>query len=169
MESSQQVAAEHVFDERSAGGIVYRYFEGKLQWLVIKTLANRNQRRFKLFASPPKLLYKFPKGHVMEKEFLKAAALREVEEEAWVKAKIISKLGSNDYIIWDKEQKQKIIKRVTFFLMEYVSPTNSRYFDAEGVVGKEWLSFEEAYKVVAYASEKVLLRKAADKLNQEQK
>lgn len=150
------------YDERSAGGIVFKLENGKLLWLLIKTLANRSQQGIRLFLRPPKLLYKFPKGHVNPNEFLKAAALREVEEEAWVKANIVTKLGSNDYVIWDKESKKKIVKKVTFFLMEYTAPSPSRYHDAEGVVGKDWLSFEKAYDLLAYDSEKDLLKKAKD-------
>ena len=38
----------------------------------------------------------------------------EVEEEGRIKAKIIKKLGSNDYVIWDKEQKKKMECRMGF-------------------------------------------------------
>lgn len=150
------------YDERSAGGIVFKRERGHLLWLTIKTLAIRSQSRHKLFLKPPKLLYKFPKGHVNSGEFLKAAALREVEEEAWIKASIITKLGSNDYLIYDKLQSKKIIKKVTFFLMEFVATSDKKYKDAEGVVGKDWLPHKEAYKLLAYDSEKELLLKAVD-------
>ena len=89
------------YDERSAGGIVYKKEGNKILWLIIKTL-NR--------AKKSKIVYKFPKGHLKDKEFLKQAALREVEEEGKIKAKIICKLGSNNYIIWDKETHKKILE-----------------------------------------------------------
>lgn len=148
------------YDERSAGGIVFRRNDGKVEWLVVKTLALRTQSSVKLFKRPPRLLYKFPKGHVIPGEFLKATALREVEEEAWVTAKIITKLGSNDYLIYDKVSQKKIVKKVTFFLMEYIGVSPNRYKDAEGVVGKDWMSMEAAYRVLAYDSEKELLKRA---------
>ncbi len=148
------------YDERSAGGIVFRKNDTKLEWLVVKTLALRTQSNIKLFKKPPRLLYKFPKGHVNPGEFLKETALREVEEEAWIVAKIHTKLGSNDYIIFDKPTAKKIVKKVTFFLMEFVGTSEKKHKDAEGVVGKEWLSVENAYKVLAYDSEKELLLKA---------
>jgi len=148
------------YDERSAGGIVFRKNDGKLEWLVVKTLALRTQSNIKLFKRPPRLLYKFPKGHINPGEFLKETALREVEEEAWIIPKIHTKLGSNDYVIFDKLLQRKIIKKVTFFLMEFVAVSPKKHKDAEGVVGKDWLALEHAYKLLAYDSEKELLLKA---------
>ncbi len=156
------VTEKTYYDERSAGGIVYKREDGRLLWLVIKTLADKRHSGVRLFLRPPKLLYKFPKGHVNPGEFLKQTALREVEEEAWVKAEIITKLGSNDYVLFDKELHKKIIKKVTFFLMEFRGISAVKYKDAEGVVGKEWLEFDQAYAHLAYDSEKDLLKKAVE-------
>jgi 8-oxo-dGTP pyrophosphatase MutT (NUDIX family) len=146
------------YDERSAGGIVYRVDEGKRQWLVIKTISGKSSKR-------DKPVYKFPKGHLQKGEFLKQAALREVEEEGQVKAQILSKIGSNNYIIWDKLRKRKIIKKVTFFLMEYLGQSNLKYFDKEIVLERSWMSFEEASSNLEYDSEKILLRKAKQRLD----
>lgn len=146
------------YDERSAGGLVYKNENGKVFWLVIKTLP-RSEIKKRDF------IYKFPKGHLKDNEFLKEAALREVEEEGRIKAKIITKLGSNNYIIWDKIGKRKIIKKVTFFLMEYSSPSSLKHYDTEVVMDREWLEFEEAKEKLAYDSEKVLLKKAKIKLD----
>ena len=143
------------YDERSAGGIVCKKEANKILWLVVKTL-NRGKKC--------KAVFKFPKGHLKTKEFLKQAALREVEEEGKIKAKIICKLGSNNYIIWDRETHKKIIKKVTFFLMEYVEPSRLKYYDTEMVVGQEWLTVDEALEKLAYDSEKVLLQKAVKRL-----
>jgi ADP-ribose pyrophosphatase YjhB (NUDIX family) len=147
------------YDERSAGGLVYKIENNKVFWLLIKTISNfksgKNKKKEKDGA-----VYKFPKGHLHKDEFLKQAALREVEEEGQVKAKIVTKLGSNDYVIWDKEQKKKIIKKVTFFLMEYLGQSNLKHYDTEMVLEREWFSFEEAGEKLAYDSEKDLLKKA---------
>lgn len=150
------------YDERSAGGIVYRIMDGKVLWLLIKTLSKRATTR--VGSSARKTVCKFPKGHLNKDEVLKVAALREVEEEGKVKSKIVTKLGSNDYIIWDKAEHRKIIKKVTFFLMEYVEDSDSKYADSETVIGRMWLTFEEALGKLSYDSEKVLLRKASFRL-----
>lgn len=152
------------YDERSAGGLVYKIENNKVFWLLIKTISSFTSEKNKKRESDGGI-YKFPKGHLHKDEFLKQAALREVEEEGRVKAKIVTKLCSNDYLIWDKETKKKIVKKVTFFLMEYVGPSNLKYYDTEMVLEREWFSFEEASQKLAYDSEKALLKKAKVQLD----
>ena len=152
------------YDERSAGGLVYKQENNKILWLLIKTISSFTSEKNKKRESDG-AVYKFPKGHLKKDEFLKEAALREVEEEGRVKAKIVTKLGSNDYVIWDKEQKKKIIKKVTFFLMEYLGPSNLKYYDTEMVLEREWFNLEEAVQKLAYDSEKKLLKKAKIELD----
>lgn len=156
--AEQQIHDNLYYDERSAGGIVFKNDKNGPLWLVIKTLAKRQNgdRGY----GPSRTICKFPKGHLKENEVLKQAALREVEEEGRIKSKIVAKIGSNDYIIWDKVQKRKIIKKVTFFLMEYVEQSNLKYYDSEVVLEREWCTFDEAAHKLAFDSEKVLLKKA---------
>ena len=149
------------YDERSAGGIVYKIEGDKIVWLVIKTSVNRYGK-----GASDKYVNKFPKGHLKKDEVLKVAAQREVEEEGKIKSKIVSKIGSNDYIIWDKLTKKKIIKKVTFFLMEYTGESSLKYFDSEIVLERRWLTFGEATAALGFDSEKVLLRKAKIKLEE---
>lgn len=160
----QKVNEGLYYDERSAGGIVFRKQEGKVLWMVIKTLSKKSLVR--MGTQQSKIVFKFPKGHLNDNEVLKAAALREVEEEGRIKSKIITKIGSNDYIIWDKAAHKKIIKKVTFFLMEYLGESNLKYYDNEIVVDREWLDFETAMGRLSYDSEKVLLRKANHRLEE---
>lgn len=148
------------YDERSAGGIVYRVEKDKIKWLMVKTISGYKSGKKK----NQKAVYKFPKGHLKDNEFLKQAALREVEEEGQIKAKIITKIGSNNYVLWDSENKKKIIKKVTFFLMEYKEESRLKYYDSEMVIERGWFSFEDACEKLEYDSEKVLLKKAKNKL-----
>ena len=149
------------YDERSAGGLVFKREKNNILWLLVKTVSSYKLPKKAKRQGP---VYKFPKGHLKPNEFLKQAALREVEEEGKIKARIISKIGSNNYILWDHENKKKIIKKVTFFLMEYVSESSLKYFDSEMVIDRDWFTFEEASEKLAYDSEKILLRKAKNKL-----
>jgi len=153
------------YDERSAGGIVFKMEDGKVMWLVVKTMANKTFKREGM-EPKKKVFFKFPKGHLKDNEFLKQAALREVEEEGKVKAEIVSKIGSNNYIIWDKLTKKKIIKKVTFFLMKYSGESNLKYYDMENIIDREWLEYDQACDKLAYDSEKVLLGKARIKLDE---
>ena len=156
---------ELYYDERSAGGLVYKIENNKIFWLLIKTISNFSSQKNKKRETDDGAVYKFPKGHLDKNEFLKQAALREVEEEGRVKAKVVTKLGSNDYLIWDKEQKRKIVKKVTFFLMEYLGQSNLKYYDDEMVLERDWFSFEEGLEKLAYDSEKALLKKAKTELD----
>ena len=165
MNNVKQKIEEGLYDERSAGGLVYKIENNKVLWLLIKTISGFKTDVRKI-GKQKTTAYKFPKGHLKEKEFLKTAALREVEEEGQVKAKIIDKLGSNNYIIWDREERKKIIKKVTFFLMDFVSNSNLKHYDNEGVLDREWMTYETATGKLAYDSEKVLLRKAKQKLDE---
>jgi len=150
------------YDERSAGGIVYKIVDDRIFWFVIKTLSKKNTSR--LGQKSSRTVCKFPKGHLNPGEVLKDAALREVEEEGRIKANIIDKVGSRDYIIWDQATNKKIIKKVTFFLMEYREESSLKYYDMETVVDREWYSYEEAVKKLAYDFERNLLKKAKYKL-----
>lgn len=150
------------YDERSAGGIVYKIVDGRILWFVIKTLSKKNPHRQS--QKSHHTIYKFPKGHLNPEEVLKHAAIREVEEEGRIKAEIVDKIGSRDYIIWDEATSRKIIKKVTFFLMEYRGESSLKYYDNETVVDREWFSYEEALKKLAYDFEKGLLKKGRSKL-----
>lgn len=161
MTEATKIHEDLYYDERSAGGIVYKIENDKVTWLVIKTSVNKYGK-----GGGDKYVNKFPKGHLKKDEVLKMAAQREVEEEGKIKSKIVSKIGSNDYIIWDKLTKKKIIKKVTFFLMEYTGESTLRYFDSEVVLERRWMEFGEATLALAYDSEKVLLRKAKIKLEE---
>ena len=162
MDNSTKIHDNLYYDERSAGGIVYKVENGRVSWLVIKFLAKRQPGR--ISEKQRRVIHKFPKGHLNPTEVLKKAALREVEEEGGIISRIVTKIGSNDYIIWDKETKKKIIKKVTFFLMEYVNESQLRYFDNEMVLERLWLPMEGVLDKLAYDSEKILLKKAKVRL-----
>lgn len=150
------------YDERSAGGIVYKIVDNQVFWFVIKTLSKKKATH--TGQKVRHTIYKFPKGHLDGAEVLKHAAIREVEEEGRIKAQIVDKVGSRDYIIWDESSSRKIIKKVTFFLMEYVSESSLKYYDDETVVDREWYKYEDALRKLAYDFERNLLKKAHSKL-----
>jgi 8-oxo-dGTP diphosphatase len=149
------------YDERSTGGIVYRLQNSRPLWLVIKVLSKKSSSK----NTTHRTIYKFPKGHLQGGEVLKQAALREVEEEGQVKSRIVDKIGSNDYVIWDKALNKNIVKKVTFYLMEYLEDSLIKYSDCEVILNREWLTAEEAIKKLGYSSEKTLLKKAIFKLD----
>lgn len=91
--------------EKRAGGIVIKNVEGQILFLLVTSNSNKNR-------------WIIPAGHVEEGETANETALREVEEEAGVKASIISDFGSFQYN-WYRDNKRILID-THIFLMNYI-------------------------------------------------
>jgi hypothetical protein len=50
--------------------------------------------------------------------------------------------------------------------MEYLMDSNLKHYDTEMVMEREWFSTEEALEKLAYDSEKILLKKAKNRLEE---
>jgi 8-oxo-dGTP pyrophosphatase MutT (NUDIX family) len=107
--------------------------------------------------------WQLPKGHIDKGESSKETAVREVEEEGGVKVKPIEKIGDTQYFFVLKGQ--KIFKKVTFYLMEYIKDLKEGPSEREVEVAKfvpyrqvtDTLSFEDDQGIVKKARQ--LLRK----------
>lgn len=99
-------------------------------------------------------------------ESLKKAALREVEEEAGVKGQIIEKIGTSMYSYNDPKA-GKILKFVTFFLMEFIKDLPEGFGWETSEVS--WLPYSEAYKTLSFGGEKQMLKKAQNLLQSNSK
>ncbi len=125
-------------NETSAGGIVFRKF--KIEWLVCRHSQHKG--------------WVFPKGLIGDSvinEPMDKAALREVEEEGGVKAKIINPkpvVVSYSYI-WNDLQ---VDKTVHYFLMEYISGDPKNH-DWE-MMDAKFISEGEVKKILTYPSDK---------------
>jgi len=139
--------------EISAGGIVFkRVKSSKLKpsqtWSKVKSflwlVCQHSQHKGWVF---PKGLV----GDIKQGEAMEEAALREVEEEGGVKAKIVAKLTKPVEYFY-KFQGQLIKKTVYYYLMEYVSgdPKNHDWEMSEA----KFLSEEEVKKILTYQSDK---------------
>lgn len=95
----------------------------------------------------------FPKGIIgdhVKGEKKEETAIREVEEETGIKAKIIKSLLPVTY--WYVFEGKKIKKTVYYFLMEYVSGDIKNHdFEMENV---EWLPIDEVKEKLTYKSDK---------------
>ncbi len=160
---SRTVLKSPILREFSSGGAV---FKGN-KWLIRATMPNS------LF---PKKYWMLPKGWIddagpnspgpmasgqikADEESLQSNALREVAEEGGVKAKIIKKIGTEKYF-FDHPGRGKILKFVTFYLMEWVKDLPEG-FDGETSEIK-WLPYGEAYKILSFGGEKQILTQAAE-------
>jgi len=119
-----------------AGGIVMRFQEDAPRYLVVT--AKSDSKR-----------WIFPKGRIDEGETVKAAAEREVREEAWVTASIIDSVGSVEF---DKDGRSACVE---YFLMTYVRDAG-RGEDRK----RRWCKYEEALGLLVSNPARTLLRRA---------
>ena len=98
-----------------------------------------------------------PKGTVEEGENFKDTAIREVREEAGVKASIIKYVGKSQYNFTVTED--TIEKEVHWFLMMansyYSKPQREEYFIDSG-----YYKFHEAYHLLKFSNERQILEMA---------
>lgn len=125
--------------EKSCGCIIFKYDEEKLLFLVIKQTLGH---------------FSFPKGHVEESESEKDTALREVKEETGFD---ISFVGNFREVI-TYCPKPGVLKDVVFFLGNVIDGVMTPQEDEVSLI--EWLSYEDALKVVTYDDDKNVLKKA---------
>lgn len=131
--------------EFSAGGIVYKKNGGRISILI----AQHSQHHGWVF--PKGLIGDYRKGEKKEE-----SAVREVEEETGIKAKIIKPLPPVTY--WFAFKGEKIKKTVYYFLMEYIDgDTSKRDFEMEKV---EWIPMEEVDNKLTYNSDKNIWKEA---------
>lgn len=130
--------------EFSAGGVIFRREPEGVLWLVVKSKGDNRWR--------------FPKGGIETGESSAQAARGEVREEGGVETEIVDKIGHEKYFF--VEDKQKIFKTVTFYLMEYQQEAQTGFtWETEEI---DWLPFAEAKKKLAFEKEKELLEKAKE-------
>jgi len=139
--------------EISAGGVVFKTVRsqgsGDSQVLLVSAGSLRDRS---------KLHWKFPKGHIEGEETSEQAALREVEEETGVKAKVTGKLAFSRYTYPFKGE--KIFKIVSYFIMEFESgEPKPQVGEIEDV---KWFTVDEALKMLSFSADKSLLKKATE-------
>ncbi len=135
--------------ERSAGGVLVRFREGRWHALVIRDPYGR---------------WALPKGHLEDGESLREAAAREVEEETGLKPDVVGpRVGTVDWTF--RHGKKTIHKYCTFFLMrslrgEAVPQT------AEGITLCAWFPVRKAASMIAYQDTRALVLRAGDKIKE---
>lgn len=133
---------EKITRQFSAGGVVFKNTkEGKL-WLLINPSGSDR--------------WQLPKGHIDLGEHSEETAAREVFEETAVKAEPIKKIDAIQYFF--VENGQRVLKTVTFFLMQYLSG-GKKEADIE-VKRAEFFPYEEAVDKLTFKGEKGILKKA---------
>lgn len=119
-----------------AGGVVRRTRNDELEYLIVAASDNPD-------------LWVLPKGHIEKGETPEAAAVREVEEEAGVRASIVARVGESEYDVRGKTV------RVIFFVMQYEGEI-SRMEDR----GLAWRRYEDALALLHFDSTRRILTQA---------
>lgn len=133
--------------EFSAGGVVYKKEQGRTLILV----AQHSQHHGWVF--PKGLIGDHVKGEKKED-----TAVREVEEETGMKARIIQPLEPVTY--WYQFEDEKIKKTVYYFLMECLSEDpEKRDLEMENV---EWLAVDKVEERLSYKSDKQVWQEARE-------
>jgi len=149
--------------ETSAGGIVFKTRE------PVNSLT-RNNRVWLICQHSQHKGWVFPKGLVGDSdknEKMEKAAVREVEEEGGVKAKIVNDqpIKTTYSYQWSgsphgKDDQEKILvnKTVYYYLMEYVSGDPKNHdFEMQDA---KFITEDEVKKTLTYKSDKVAFEKA---------
>jgi len=131
-----------VVHDISAGGVVYRLVDGKIEVVLVGT--TRPER------------WTLPKGTIERGERPEETARREVSEETGIVADVEAPLGAVRY--WFTADHVRHHKTVHFYLMRAVGGDVTLH-DREHEVAA-WFPAEEALKKLSYASEVQMVERA---------
>ena len=138
--------------EFSAGGIMVRRLRGRWVVAVIRP------------AGRPPGNWVLPKGRIEPGESGECAALREIGEETGASGQVIAPLGAIEY--WFSDQGERVLKRVSFFLVAYRRGALGRLSEASRreVAEAKWLPLVDAPALLAYAGERGMAQRALEML-----
>lgn len=137
----------------SAGGVVFREHQGRLQVALISV------------GDPPR--WQLPKGSIGKAETNEEAALREVREETGLTAELISPIDKIDYWFYGRDQTStvRVHKHVHFFLLRYLSGDTQDH-DHE-VNEARWVDIQAAEAMLNFDGERAILAKARQIMTEE--
>ena len=137
----------------SAGGFVLGEINGVTKVLLIKNAFNDH--------------WTFPKGGIEPGETPEQAAVREVEEETGVKARVLELAGQNAYHY--RQDDKPAHKTVDVFILRAGDTTlDPAKFDPEQqrVETAEWVGIDEVDQRIKYKNLKPLLRKVLNRIRE---
>jgi 8-oxo-dGTP pyrophosphatase MutT (NUDIX family) len=139
-------------EQVSTGGVVYRQSEQQVEVALILV--------------GPKERWQLPKGAANQAETQEQAALREVREETGLTAELCDSLDRIEYWFYAKRAGRRVRyhKIVYFYLMRYLSGDVNDH-DHE-VDEARWVAVDQALDMLAFESEREVLRKAREKIGE---
>ena len=107
-----------------------------------------------------------PKGRVENGESTKAAALREVLEEAGVKGQILDYIGEVNYEYKNLRKNEIVYKTVHWYLMK-TSSMDCVPQKKEGFVDAKFVHMDKAKRILRYTDEQKIIISGIELINQE--
>ena len=137
-----------VKEQVSAGGVVFRGDDGKIEVVIISV---GRQNRWQL-----------PKGMVEKGESPETAAVREAREEAGVSSEVVQLIETIEYWYAGLENgiRVRFHKRVHFFLLRYLSG-DTKDHDWE-VNEARWVPIDDATSQLAFDNERRVMERARE-------
>ena len=127
--------------EISSGAVVFTRKENDIYFVIVKSLEG---------------YYGFPKGHIEGNETEEETALREIYEEAGIRAQIITGFRTIDE--YPVSNKKDVIKRIIYFVAEY---DKQQLCHKEGELeGVYLMKYEKAMETFQFESSKRILNEA---------
>jgi 8-oxo-dGTP diphosphatase len=133
--------------QESAGGVAYRWKDGRLEIVLISV---GEQGRWQL-----------PKGMIGEAEPVEKAAMREVREETGLETEMVTPIDKVEYWFYSKSKGKAIRyhKVVHFYLLKCLSGSVSDHDDE--VNEARWFEINQAIQTLSFANEQAIVQKAA--------
>jgi 8-oxo-dGTP pyrophosphatase MutT (NUDIX family) len=122
-----------------AGGVVVRRDDRKDLFLLVTASGHKDE-------------WVLPKGHIDGTETPEEAAVREVEEESGVRARVVDVAGESDYKSADEDV------RAIFYVMEYEGES-----DAEEDRKIRWSSLEDGLPLLSFEESRRIVRRALER------
>lgn len=119
-----------------AGGVVARTVDGQREYLLVEARRSRGE-------------WVLPKGHIERGETPEAAAVREVQEEAGVRAAVVAPAGESTYSV----NGQPV--HTIFFLMRYQGEA-----DRQEDRALAWRPYEDARRLLRFDDTRRVLEQA---------
>mgnify|MGYP000002827719 CR=1 FL=1 len=155
----------------SAGGVVYRQREGRLEtvlcghWITSNAAHSRSgQGDGNGEAQTKAVRWSLAKGTPDAGETMEETALREVREETGLEVEMQEPISSITYWFADRENAVRYHKTVHFYLMAPVGGDVSLHDPEFDVV--RWFSMDEALNILIYPNETTVMRQANELISQ---
>jgi mutator protein MutT len=135
-------------EQISSGGVAFRQTEAGTEIAIV--------------AVNPSLRWQLPKGIIDAGETPEIAAVREVREEAGIETELLELIEKVEYwyVGFHKGERVRFHKFVYFYLLKYLRGDTADH-DHE-IDEARWVSVAEAVEMLAFKSEKDVVKKASD-------